>query len=139
MTPFVIAILAGFLVMDAVIVALILRATAFSWNGLAGAHPAVDPAPDAIRRGFQSFSIGAINLGFCVHVLVDEERLHLRPAWILRVMGGREVSVPWESVDLAGNAPFGRRFARIGGKTLTGPRWCLDLADPTGARDKSEK
>jgi hypothetical protein len=124
--------------MDAAIVVLILRVTAHSWNSIASRYPASEPATDALRREFQSFRIGAINLGFSVHVIADESRLHLRPAWILRRLGGRPASIPWEEIRPLQPSPLGGRFARIAGKTITGPRWCIDLADPTGALHQAD-
>lgn len=138
MSPVLIAALAFFFVMDAAIVVLILRVTAHSWNSIAGKYPATEPAPDAVRRDFQSFRIGAINLGYSVHVIADETHLHLRPARILRLLGGRPSSIPWEEIVPLERAALGGRFARIAGKTITGPRWCIDLADPTGALHADE-
>ena len=85
---------------DLMVVVLLLRTLLrFTWNALAMAHPEVEPAPDAVRRNFQSFRVGALNLGGCVHVAVDDAYLHLRPAAILRRLGARSISVPWDAVE----------------------------------------
>jgi hypothetical protein len=99
------------------------------WNSLARRFEALAPAPDAVRRNFQSFSFGLFNFGLSVHVAADADHLHLIPAGIVRWAGGRPFSIPWEEI-----APLrsGRRVAvvRIAGTTVRGPAWCLSLADP---------
>lgn len=113
------------------VVPLALRALAHLWNDPLREFPAVSPAPDAVRRNFQSFSVGLLNLGWCIHVAVDRDRLHLTPAWLARVAGYRAASVPWAQVEHVG--PFGGRafIVRIGGTAFVGPAWALSPVDPS--------
>jgi hypothetical protein len=93
-------------------------------------HPAVPPLPGAVRREFQSFSFGLVNLGFCIHAAVDEQRLHLEPAWLARRVGiSRGASIPLELVRVKPGSRPGSRYvkATIDGVECAGPRWCLDL------------
>lgn len=102
------------------------------WGTWHGAFPAREPAPGAVRRGFQSFSVGLVNLGLCVHVAVDEEFLHLSPALLARGLGLRAVSIPWSAIEMKGTFPIRQRRATIHGVTVFGPAWCLDLAGRPG-------
>ncbi|MEO1585467.1 MAG: hypothetical protein AAFR96_12970 [Planctomycetota bacterium] len=119
------------LTVDAVLITVLLRALAGKWNKLAGDHPPTEPSEPSETRRFQSFALGIFNLGFCIHVTVDEDRLHLTPVRPLRAAGMRAMSLPWEAVELR---PPGRRKSwramRVGpGVDLHGPAWCLGLAD----------
>lgn len=139
MPGYVIAILVvGMVTMDSIIVwAIFSSFRAGTWAPLAKSFPPVVPTPSAVRRDFESFSFGMFNLGWCLHVAVDEAYLHLYPAWALRVAGTTPISVPWGAVTLRPKAPKrGPIRARLGKQNITGPAWCLRLADPdaTGAR-----
>lgn len=112
----------------AVLLPMIVRA---QYGAIPNAHPPIDPAPDAVRRGFQSFSFGVLNLGLGVHVLADARHLHLRPARVPRLIGMRPASVPWEAITLRPPGVWsGRRSARIAGCEVKGPAWCMNLAEP---------
>ncbi|MEO1534442.1 MAG: hypothetical protein AAFS11_02630 [Planctomycetota bacterium] len=126
-----------FLAVDAVIVWVVLRGAAGGWNGLAEKHPQTTPIEPSETRRFQSFALGMFNLGFCIHVTADPERLHLMPVTPMRLLGMRPMSLPWEALDLK---PPGRRknwrTARVGvGLDLHGPAWCLGLAERRGSAD----
>lgn len=106
------------------LIPLIVRST---WGDIAGKHPPDEPAPDAIRRGFQSFSCGLLNMGWCVHVATDENYLHLRPALLMRIFGTKPTSIPWEAIDrVEGKGRY--RTAHLGMTSFRGPAWCLELA-----------
>ena len=109
------------------IVAAIMRFGAQAWNELARAHPPVEPAADAVRREFQSLQFGMFNLGWGIHLAVDDEYLHLMPAWLWRVCGGRDASVPWTAVRLMHKRKR-TSMVRIGRHTLVGPAWAFGLA-----------
>ncbi|HYD00223.1 MAG TPA: hypothetical protein VEB22_03275 [Phycisphaerales bacterium] len=96
---------------------------------LAAAYPAVEPAADAVRRRFQSFSFDFVSFGRCVHVAVDARYLHLRPASLARWLGMRDMSVPWGAIAVK---KMRRRsaVASLGKTTVRGPAWCLSLAAP---------
>jgi hypothetical protein len=102
-----------------------------NWHPLLRSFPARPPADGAVGRRFQSFRLGLMNLGGCIHVAADEFHLHLTPVRVLQWLSMRPVSIPWEAIELRGSRA-GRRYreARILGKHVLGPAWCLDLADP---------
>lgn len=104
-----------------------------SWSPLVERYPAAPIGEDAVRRNFQSYKIGLLNLGLCVHTAVDEGFLHLRPAMFGRVIGMRDTSVPWEAVEPVRRR--GKRYAevKIAGETVMGPAWALGLAFEGGA------
>lgn len=128
------AILCLLVVFGVVVPAMVRR----SWGRWHEPFPPVAPAPGAVRRGFQSFSVGLLNLGCGVHVAVDDGYLHLTPGLLAAPFGARPVSIPWDQVEVRGSFPIGQRRARIGGVPVVGPAWCLDLAGrperSTGAR-----
>jgi len=103
------------------------------WAPIGDRFPAVEAAPDAVRRNFQSFKIGLLNLGWSLHVAVDDEHLHLYPALLPRLWGVTPVSVPWPEITDKGAALFGQRRVRIRATELIGPAWCLELACADGA------
>ncbi|MBX3323745.1 MAG: hypothetical protein KF757_12220 [Phycisphaeraceae bacterium] len=129
-------IIGAVVVFDLILLPIIVRA-AFrnSLGALAVRYPFVEPMPDAVRRNFQSFSFGLANMGLCVHVVVDERHLHLMPAKLVRIFGVGAASVPWDEVHLRpGRSRGAIRTARIGGQTVSGPTWCLSIAeDQSGA------
>ncbi|GJQ28878.1 MAG: hypothetical protein HBSAPP03_07620 [Phycisphaerae bacterium] len=131
----VVLIIAGAVAMDSLIVyALLSSFRAGTWGPMAKKFPPVAPAPGAVRREFESFSMGLFNLGWCVHVTVDDRHLHLDPAWLLRVAGAEPMSVPWSAVTLEQRGKR-RGFvkAKLGTQAIRGPAWCLSLADPDAA------
>lgn len=94
-------------------------------------YAAKEPSQNAVSRPFQSFSFDILNLGWCVHVDADESYLHLRPAWLARVIGGmRPVSIPWDAIEVKGKATlrYAMLSAKVGKVTMVGPAWCLNLA-----------
>lgn len=113
---------------------LVPRVVKAAWEPIGGRFPPVEPAPNAVRREFQSFKIGLLNLGWSVHVAVDEEHLHLFPAWLPRVWGMTAASVPWPEITDKGPSLFGQRKVRVRQTVLIGPAWCLELACADGAR-----
>lgn len=96
------------------------------WNPALKNHPPVEPAEDAIRRNFQSFSLGMVNMGLAVHVAVDSNYLHLTPAKLIRMFGAHAASIPWSAMrPLGGKRPTVVTLDGI--HRLTGPRWCMEL------------
>jgi len=123
---------------ELLVVSMLLRAgLGKPFAALAAQFPAVEPATDAVERRFQSFRFGLINAGFSVHVAVDSAHLHLRPVRLLRWLGAKAVSVPWDAVEVKpGRGAW--RSARVGSLRLTGPAWALDLASPPTPPDASD-
>lgn len=104
------------------------------WRPMLGGFPPQPAALDAARRRYQSFSIGVVNMGFSIHVAVDDDFLHLEPLWIWQVLGACPVSIPWSAITPAPQSAvvlFGRAV-RVNGHTLVGPKWCLERV-PAGA------
>jgi hypothetical protein len=115
---------------ETLLISLVLKATiGRTFSTLAEKYPPVEPGSDAVERKFQSFKFGAINAGLSVHVAVDSDYLHLRPARVLWWVGAREISVPWDVIDLGAKRGYSRR-ATIGSLKMIGPAWALDLAEP---------
>lgn len=104
---------------------------------IVAAFPPAQPKPDAVARRFQSFRFGMMNFGCCVHVLADEHCLHLRPAWLARLAGLREISIPWEAIRL-GSVRGKWAQATVLGCDVRGPAWCLSLAGSGGEISSSE-
>jgi hypothetical protein len=98
------------------------------WGHLPRAFPRRPPREDAVRRNFQSFQLGLCNFGFCIHVAVDEQYLHLEPARLIRLLGAGPASIPWESIRLTGPPRRGWLTAQVGDRQFLGPAWCLELA-----------
>lgn len=122
----------GFIVLDLLfawfLIWAIMRA---GWRPMTIRYPAREPAPNAVRRNFQSFRFGIMNLTFSVHVAVDEDHLHLMPARILRWCGAGPASIPWSAIR-PGKPVMGGKWMRasIDKNGVVGPTWCLSLAAP---------
>ena len=102
------------------------------WKPMVAAYPPREPAPDAVRRRFQSTSLGIVNLGLSTHIAADATYLHLTPLGIFRPFGAVPTSIPWtalEPVGRPGHPPTGARL-RPGGYRLAAPRWVMELLGP---------
>jgi hypothetical protein len=95
------------------------------WRPMLTPFPAVEPAPDAVRRRFQSFGIGIVNMGLSIHVAADETYLHMTPLKIWQKLGANPVSIPWSAMTPIGHRG---RVVRVNGHRLDGPKWCMELA-----------
>ncbi len=98
------------------------------WKPLEEAHPAVEPGEDAVRRNFQSIRIDMMNLGYCVHLAVDAEHLHIEPALLLRLLRARTMSLPWEALRVEKHRKSMSKV-RLGSHTLTLPRWAAEMVE----------
>lgn len=109
------------------IVGVLLRA---SWGQLMKfpSKPILDPH---VRRNFQSFAIGVVNMGRCVHTAIDDEHLHLIPVTFMKWFGCKPVSVPWHEIQDHPKPGRSRSILRvkIGKIDVVGPRWCLGSRD----------
>jgi hypothetical protein len=102
----------------------------FAWAPIHEKFPTHEPGADAVRRGFQSFKVGILNLSFSIHATVDEHRLHLEPGAYLRWFGARTVSIPWDAMTVEKRSRSGRCVTVKADKwTIMGPAWCLELAE----------
>jgi len=115
------------------------------WGPWVRQYPPQEPAPDAVAKNFQSFKFGIMNFGFCLHVKVDEEHLHLRPVMPLRWFGAGPISVPWSSIQPDRKSRIGNwLIVKIDKKTVMGPSWCLELAgepetERSAGRDEADE
>lgn len=130
----VVGIVAMFLAMDAIVVWAILRACGESLKQLARGHPPVEPEPGAVRKEFQSFKLGMLNLGYSIHVAVDASYLHLFPSLTARWIGMPPMSIPWEEITLKRSSRIMGTHVVIGKQHLHGPNWCLSMAGAGRAR-----
>ncbi len=124
---FLIPIIIAFdLLVAATIISLLFRS---SWKPLEIHFPAQTPSETSYGRKFQSFSIGLVSYGFSIHVVIDDQYLHLSPAWIASRFGLRPISIPWEAIQpLSPTLPIGNTAKVLVRKqTITGPKWCLEL------------
>lgn len=127
------AILGIIIAVDAVLIpSLLYGMISGYWQPIYKKHPATEPLPGAVARNFQSIRIELFNLGYCVHLTIDEQHLHIAPAWLLRVVGARTISLPWEAMQIK---KLGKRWGtvKIGSTQITGPAWAFELAK-TGAQ-----
>lgn len=135
MTPLNITIaVVIFVVMDLIIIGTVFNLAAGSARAIGEKFPAKPVRPDAVRREFQSVSVGMGNWGGSYHLSVDEQHLHMEPAWLMRKLGVRMASVPWADVRRTKSAlpRRGRGEATIAGETVRLPVWALELAqEPT--------
>lgn len=115
---------------DALIIPLVVGAVVdANWNPLAEKFPPMAPAPNVVSRSFQSFKVGVLNLGGCIHAAVDDSYLHLSPSWLARRMRAKAMSIPWSAMTAIEGRGRGRAVnIRDLGVTIRGPRWCLELA-----------
>lgn len=114
------------LLIVAAVVGLIVRRV---WKPLEAFFPAQQPMEPSIGRRYQSFKIGNVNLGFSIHVRIDDNYLHLRPAWTVNWFGLKPVSIPWDSIHAVPNSVLKQHKTKvkIRKQTITGPKWCFGL------------
>ena len=94
----------------------------YAWRPMFAEFPPVEPKPDAVRRSFQSFSVGYVNMGLSINVAADDEFLHLTPLKIWQALGARPTSLPWSTLKKSG-----QRTAILGKTRIVGPQWCVEL------------
>ncbi len=137
LTLLVVLIVVFFIMEPIVLIWAIVRV---GWSQLAGAFPQREVEDDAIVRRNQSFRVGLMIFGFCIHVAADQRHLHLEPAALLQWLGAQPASIPWEAITPHKRLRRGRIKARIEPGTtrrsgpriggLVGPSWCMELAGP---------
>ncbi len=133
MTTFaVILLIVVMLATDAVVVwALFSNLRSSMWKPLSDAYPSRPLARDAVRREFQSLKMGLFNLGWCAHLTVDSEHLHIEPTAILRFFRMTGMSIPWQEVRVVKRSRITTRITvRIRKVKIQGPGWAFGLAEP---------
>lgn len=129
-----VALIVIFVLADFVFVGAVIAAMMNGVKEFAARFPARPHAPGAVRREFQSIGIDYYNLGFSVHITVDESCLHIEPAWLMRRLGMPRISIPWEAIELKKRGgTILPAVAKVGKTTLKGPDWCLKLAGDISA------
>jgi len=98
-----------------------------AWQLIAMQFAAMPLGEPNFRRNFQSFQFGPYSLGWSVHVVLDDDFLHLLPSAILRLFQCHPISIPWDAIKLTSKQPMmkGFRTVQIGGTTVLGPAGCF--------------
>jgi hypothetical protein len=107
------------------------------WRPLEESFPPRVPAASAVRKRFQSISVGLFNLGWCVHLAADDDCLHVQPTAVLRWLRLGAFSVPWEAITPVRNKHGRVNALRVLNATIKAPAWVMSLADPEPAGDSS--
>jgi hypothetical protein len=97
------------------------------WRPMVAPFPPREPGPDAVRRRYQSFSFGIVNMGLSIHVAADDEYLHLIPLGPWQALGATPASIPWSAMKPVGKSGCA---AMVGGHRMVGPAWCMELIAP---------
>lgn len=112
-----------------------------AWRPLAKQFNAMPFLKPNYGKNFQSFHFGNYSLGWSVHVVIDDDHLHLLPSLILRFFQCRTISVPWQAMKLTTKQPLMKRFrtVQIGGTKVLGPAWCFELVSPSYEESLNER
>ena len=128
-------VIAAVVILDLLIVPLIVRAAIRGgWKKIHDTHPGVDIAPGTVRKDFQSFKIGMMNLGMSIHVACDDTHLHMLPCLFLRLCTAKPISVPWDAIEIKKRGKWSTH-TKIAGADVWGPNWCFDLVDPERSQE----
>lgn len=100
------------------------------WRKWSRRYPAAPQRADAVVRMNQSFRLGKTGaLNNAVHIAADSERLHLIPFLLVRLVGGKVISLPWERIAPEPTSTSAATVrATIDGQRIAGPSWCMALA-----------
>jgi hypothetical protein len=123
-------------VLPAVVVWLI---AALGWNPHARRWPAQPVLAGAVSKSWQSFAFGRLNrFNNCMTIVADERHLHLLPFAPFRLAGAKRISLPLDRMtEISRSTGAGMISARIDGRLIYGPAWCMTLARPEPARAKA--
>lgn len=99
------------------------------WLPIQKEFPQQPIAEPHFRRNYQSLSFGIFNAGFSFHIAVDDDHLHLIPAWILRMAGSTTASIPWSAIRMTPKQPWfsNQARAKLGKTEVVGPAWCFAI------------
>lgn len=124
-------IVALFVIVDLVVVGAVMTFAMESTLGkLSKAFPGQAIDATAKRRNFQSMSSGMVNLGFCIHIAVDDAYLHIVPSGFLRLFKAKAASIPWDAVELTPEGGSKRWVdVKAAGVEMKLPAWILDDQD----------
>jgi hypothetical protein len=110
-----------------------------AWNPNARRYPAQPILAGAVSKSWQSVAFGRMNrFNNCVTIVADEHHLHLLPFAPFRLAGARRISLPLDRMtDPKTSLGGGMMSARIDGRLIYGPIWCMSLARPEPAAAES--
>jgi hypothetical protein len=134
----VIALMAGLiLLLPPLVIALAMR---LIWTPVARRHPARPILDGAVRQSFQSVSFGPFRrLNSCMIITADDAGLHLEPMPPFAWLGSGRASIPWNQLEeLRPSRLGGTMTARVNGRAITGPAWAMQLAAPPRAGAPSD-
>lgn len=115
--------------MDGILVWALTRAVGHTWKRYVVRWPPQPPGDGAVTKRFQSFRFGIVNASWSMHVTVDEQFLHFVPTRIMRWVGCRAISIPWQDIEIVSHLLGRWTTVRLAdGSRIAGPRWCLELA-----------
>lgn len=126
----IVILVAVIVAMDLIVVGAVLSALGGSLRKLAAEYPPAPPLPGAVRREFQSMRIDMLNLGYCVHIAVDERALHVFPTAIMRLLRLPGASIPWEAFSSAVRKNTRYAQARLGRSDVLLPLWAMRAGFP---------
>jgi hypothetical protein len=70
-------------------------------------------------------------LNNCLTIVADERHLHLQPLAPMQWLGAGRLSLPLDRITDIRPGVLGQMTARLDGRTIAGPAWCLSLAEGT--------
>lgn len=123
-------LVAVIVVTDLMIVGAVLSSVGGSLRKLAAQYPPSPPLPGAVRREFQSMRIDMCNLGYSVHIEVDERCVHLYPSATMRLLKLPGASIPWGAFSNV--KPKGKHYAtaHLAGADVMLPLWAMQAGFP---------
>lgn len=101
------------------------------WKPWQRRYPQQPTLPGAVSQSWQTFGFGVMaRLNNCLTIVADEKHIHLQPFALLRLFGARTISLPLDRItDVKPSAmPAFGLSAKVDGRTISGPEWCLKLA-----------
>jgi hypothetical protein len=102
------------------------------WRPMQRRYPAQAIRPGAVSRSWQTFGFGRLlRLSNCLTIVADERHLHLTPFAPMRWTGAWRMSLPLDRITDVRKAdlPGFDISARLDGRLIFGPEWCMRLAD----------
>lgn len=102
------------------------------WKPMQRRYPAQAIRPGAVSRSWQTFGFGRwLRRSNCLTIVADERHLHLTPFAPMRWTGAGRMSLPLDRITDVRKAemPGFDMSARLDGRLIFGPEWCMRLAD----------
>ena len=111
---------------------LIMVVVRLAWPGWSSEFPPQLPRDDAVVLIMQDFSFGGLRrFNNVLTIAADEDYLHLALPRVLQWPGCKPMSIPWpEIVEARRSRQQEWITARVRGRRIAGPAWCMSLALP---------